>query len=201
MTEAQLKLFNKWDVSEIVVEDKGLIPYLTIAPILAPRLSGREAFRRFGKTKYNILERLIGKLMVPGHRGKKHRVTSGHITGKGTHAYNILLKTLAIIEREMKQNPVKVLVKAIENAAPREEITTIEYGGARYPQSVECAPQRRIDITLRQFIQGSYDQCFDSKKKMEQALADEIIKAFRNDPTSKAVAKKMELERQAESSR
>lgn len=197
----ELKLFNRWDTSAIHVEDQGLRPYLTLTPILAPRLSGREAFRRFGKTRYHVIERLIGKLMVPGHKGKKHKVTSGHCTGKGTHAYRIVLDTFAILERETKENPVAVFVKAIENAAPREEITTIEYGGARYPQAVECAPQRRIDLALRQFVQGSYAQSFDSKKSIERALADEIIKASKNDQTSQAIAKRMEVERQAESSR
>lgn len=196
-----LKLFNRWDTTDVHVEDQGLKPYLNLTPILAPRLSGREAFRRFGKSRYHIIERLIGKLMVPGHKGKKHKLTSGHCTGKGIHSYNIVLKALTLVEQETKENPIKVFVKAIENAAPREEITTIEYGGARYPQSVECAPQRRIDLVLRQFAQGSYNQSFDSKKKIERALADEIIKAAKNDQTSVAITKKMELERQAESSR
>ncbi len=197
----QFKLFNRWDISQINVEDPGLRPYLTLTPILAPRLSGREAFRRFGKTRYNVIERFMGRIMVPGHKGKKHKVTSGHCTGKGIRAYRIVLETFSIIEQQTKQNPVKIFVQALENAAPREEITSIEYGGARYPQAVECAPQRRIDFALRQFTQGAYAQCFDSKKKIARTLADELMKAAQNDQASVAVTKRLEVERQAESSR
>ena len=106
-----------------------------------------------------------------------------------------------IIAQRLKKNPLEVFVKALENAAPREEIITIEYGGARYPKAVECAPQRRVDIALRYFAQGSYHKAFNTKKPFVQHLADEIIAAYQSSPTSVAIAKKNELERQADSSR
>ncbi|MBI4140568.1 30S ribosomal protein S7, partial [Candidatus Woesearchaeota archaeon] len=105
------------------------------------------------------------------------------------------------IEQKIKENPLKVFVKAIENAAPREEIVTIEYGGARYPKAVDCAPQRRVDVTLRHFVWGAYGQCFNRKKSLVDALADELIAAYRLDGKSFAINKKMELERQADASR
>ena len=108
---------------------------------------------------------------------------------------------MRIIEQKSKKNPIEVFVKALENAAPREEIVTIEYGGARYPKAVECAPQRRIDVTLRQFTQGSYQKAFNKRKAVEQALADEIIAAYQMSNNSQAISKKLELERQADSSR
>ncbi len=197
----QLKLFNKWDSSKVVVEDAGLKKYVDVRPLLVPRSFGRNAKQRFGKSKSNIVERLMNKLMVVGHKGKKHYRTSGHITGKGFHVYNTVKRSLELIEQETKQNPVQVFVKALENAAPREEITTIEYGGARYPQSVDCSPQRRVDIALRQFAQGTYNKSFGKKKGIVKALAEEIIKAYNNDQASQAISKKLELERQAESSR
>ncbi|MBW2983232.1 30S ribosomal protein S7, partial [Candidatus Woesearchaeota archaeon] len=85
--------------------------------------------------------------------------------------------------------------------APREEIITIEYGGARYPKAVECAPQRRIDIVCRLFAQGSYQKAFNKKKSIESALADEIVAAYNRSSQSLAISKKGELERQADSSR
>jgi len=197
----QFKLFNKWDVTGVVVEDPGLKKYVDIRPMLVPRSYGRNAKQRFGKSKANIVERLMNKLMVPGHKGKKHYRTSGHITGKGFHVYNAVKRCFEILERDTKQNPVQVFIKALENAAPREEITTIEYGGARYPQSVDCSPQRRVDVALRQFISGAYGKSFNKKKGIAEALADELIKAANNDQASQAISKKLELERQAESSR
>ncbi len=199
MTETLL--FQKWSTKDVHVEDPGLRKYLNINPVFVPKSSGREAKFRFGKNKYHIVERLMGKIQVTGHKGKKHKYSSGHNTGKGAHVYSVVIQAFEIIERETKENPLKVFVKAVENAAPREEITTIEYGGARYPQAVDCAPQRRIDYALRQLTQGAYGKSFDSKKKIHEALAEEITKAYRLDMTSQALAKKLEVERQADSSR
>lgn len=196
-----MKLFNRWDTSSILVEDPGLKKYINLNPIMIPRSLGRNATIRFYKTKKNIMERFMNKIMVPGHKGKKHHITSRHITGKYNLAYNITLKTLEKIENETKENPIKIFVKAIENAAPREEITTIEYGGARYPQAVECAPQRRIDMALKQMVQGSYAKTFNKKKKIYEALSEEIINAYRLNQASQAISKKLELERQADASR
>ncbi|HZX12064.1 MAG TPA: 30S ribosomal protein S7 [Candidatus Nanoarchaeia archaeon] len=199
MTE--LLLFNTWSTKDISVQDPGLKSCINIEQVLTPKSHGREAKFRFGKNKYHLVERLIGKLQIPGHKGKKHKYTSGHMTGKGTHATSIVLKAFKIVEQKTKENPVKVFVKAVENAAPREEITTIEYGGARYPQAVDCAPQRRIDFALRQMTQGAYGKSFNSRTTIEQALADEIIKAYTLDSGSHAIARKLEVERQADSSR
>jgi len=151
-----MKLFNKYDVAGIQVNDPGLQKYINVNPLLVPKTTGRNAKNRFWRSKYNIVERLMNKLMVAGHRGKKHKLTSGHNTGKGVRVYNTVLRTLQIIEEKTKKNPIEIFVKAVENAAPREEITTIEYGGAKYPQAVEVAPQRRVDLALRQMVNGSY---------------------------------------------
>ncbi|MBS3150482.1 30S ribosomal protein S7 [Candidatus Woesearchaeota archaeon] len=196
-----MKLFNKYDLSGIVINDPGLKGYINLDPLLVPKTTGRNTSNRFWKAKYNIVERLMNKLMVPGHKGKKHKLTSGSCTGKGLMVYKIVQKTFDIIEGRLKKNPVEVFVKALENAAPREEITTIEYGGARYPQAVECAPLRRVDIALRQMVQGSYSRCFNKKVRIEEVLAEEIIKAYNTDQGSQAISKKLELERQADSSR
>ena len=195
------KLYNKWDISGVQVKDPGLKNYITLSPILVPKTNGKYAKTRFWKNKYNIVERLINKLMIPGHRGKKHKTTSGRASGKLVKVYQIVYNAFKIIEEKTKKNPLEVFVKAVENAAPREEITTIEYGGARYPQAVECAPQRRIDIALRQMVQGSYQKSFNKKINMTNALAEEILNAYQVNQASTSITKKLELERQADASR
>ncbi|MFH1209772.1 MAG: 30S ribosomal protein S7 [archaeon] len=195
-----MKLFNKYDTN-IQVQDPGLRNYINLNPLIVVKTTGRYVKMRFWKSKYNIVERLINKIMVPGHKARKHKTTSGRCTGKAQKAYKIVLQTFQIIEDKTKKNPVEVFVRALENAAPREEITTIEYGGAKYPQAVECSPQRRIDLTLRQMIQGSYQRSFNNKKKFHECLADEIINAYGLNQQSQAISKKLELERQSDSSR
>lgn len=196
-----MKIFNKWEIEGIKVIDPGLQEYINLDPVIVPRSSGRNAKTQFGKTKVSIVERLMNKLMTPGHRGRKHRITSGRCGGKAAKAYMIVEKAFRIIEQQTKKNPVEVLVKAIENAAPREEINTIEYGGAVYPQPVEMSPQRRVDYALRLMTQGAYQRSFNAKRKIEETLADEIIRAYNSDNKSVAIAKKLELERQTDASR
>jgi small subunit ribosomal protein S7 len=197
----EIKVFNQWPVQGITVNDIGLQPYISLRSVFVPKTGARYAGNKFHKSKINIVERLINKILIPGHKARKHFKTSGHITGKAFHAYELVKECFDIIAQRTKKNPVEVYVKAIENAAPREEIITIEYGGARYPKAVECAPQRRIDIALRYFVQGSYHKAFNNKKPFVQFLADEIIAAYQSSSVSVAIAKKNELERQADSSR
>jgi len=199
MTE--LLAFGTWKPSDIKIEDFGLQKYMTLDARFVPKTGARYAGKKFHKSKVFIIERLINKIMIPGHKSGKHSKTSGHCTGKAATSYEIMRKVLKLIEEQTKQNPIAVVAKAIENAAPREEIVTIEYGGARYPKAVDCSPQRRLDTALRFFIQGAYDKCFCKKKGIVAALAEELIAASRLDARSLAIQKKQELERQADSSR
>ncbi len=196
-----IKVFNKWGVEGIKVIDPGLVKYITLKPKIVPKTGARYAGNRFHKSNVFIVERLINKVMIPGHKGKKHFISSGHCTGKASHCYDIVENVFQIIEKKTNKNPIAVFVKAIENAAPREEIIAIEYGGARYPKAVECAPQRRVDVALRYLVQGACQKAFNSKKSIESALADEIINAFNLSNQSLAISKKLETERQADASR
>lgn len=199
--EAGLLIFNRWSCDGIEVNDLGLKKYLSVKPVIVPKTGARYAGFRFHKSKINVVERLINRMMIPGHKAKKHKISSGNLTGKANTAYDLVYQAFEMIEKKTKKNPVEVLVRAVENAAPREEIITIEYGGARYPKPVECAPQRRIDVVLRLMTQGAFQKSFDKKKSAASALADEIVAAFQSSPTSAAIAKKSETERQADSSR
>jgi len=198
---AEIKAFNKWELDGIKVEDPGLIDTINLQPRIVPKTGARFAKSRFHKKKVFIIERLINKVMIPGHKGKKHFRSSGHITGKANKAFSIVENALSLIEKQTKENPIKIFVKALENAAQREEIITIEYGGARYPKALECAPQRRVDVALRHMTQGAYQKSFNSKKSIENCLADEILNAYRLSNASNAISKKLEVERQADASR
>ncbi|MBN1386215.1 30S ribosomal protein S7 [Candidatus Woesearchaeota archaeon] len=196
-----IKIFNKWSTEGIVVGDMGLQRYVTLKPRIVPKTSGRHIGTMFRKSKLTIVERFINKIMIPGHKSKKHKLTSGTKTGKGNKAFQIALDSFRLIEQRLKKNPVEVLVGAVENASQREEIITIEYGGARYPKAVECSPQRRIDLALRLMTQGAFQKSFNSKKRIQECLADEIIWAYSSDAKSNAISKKLEVERQADGAR
>jgi small subunit ribosomal protein S7 len=197
----EVKAFNRWSTAGIEVADEGLKRYISVTPTFVPRTGARYAGNKFHKSKTFIVERLMNRIMIPGHKAKKHFKSSGKCTGKSLTAYHIMEQTLVQIEQKLKKNPIEVLVKAVENAAPREEILMIEYGGAHYPKAVEVSPQRRVDFTLKLFTQGSYQKSFNSKKSIVQALSEEIMNAYMLSPNSVAIAKKNEMERQADASR
>ena len=92
-----IKAFDKWDTEGIKVKDKGLVDYIVLKPKVVPRTGARYAGERFHKSKIFIVERLINKVMVPGHKSKKHFKSSSTITGKAQTAYKIVEKTLSPI--------------------------------------------------------------------------------------------------------
>lgn len=194
------KIFDKYDISQIEVKDPGLKSVINLKPKLILKSQGRNVVK-FGQTKVNIVERLMNKLPVGAHRGKKHKIEKGSATGKYTKNMKIILDVLEAVEKKTGKNPVEVLVKAIENAAPRDETTVIEYGGARYPQAVDVSPIRRVNLAIKHLIHGAGDKAFNKKKTIAQALAEEIIMASENNGESLSIRKKKESEAQADSSR
>ncbi len=186
----EIKLFGKWSYDNIVVRDPSLKRYICLKPVFLPHTGGRHEHRRFGKAEVPIVERLINKLMRPGRNmGKKHL------------AYNIVKKAFDLIYLKTGENPIQVLVRAIENAAPREETTRIMYGGIVYHVAVDVSPQRRVDLALKHLTEGARMKAFNNPLPIEEALADEIIAASNNDPKSYAIQRKEEIERIALSSR
>ena len=194
------KIFDLYDISGIEIKDLGLKPVINLQPKLVLNSHGRNV-QKFGALKVNIVERLMNRIAVAGHRGKKHKIAKGEASGKYSKNMKILLEAFRLIEKRTGKNPVEVLVKAIENSAPRDEITVIEYGGARYPQAIDVAPIRRINLALRWFIQGASDKAFNKKKTLTEGIAEELILASENNGESFAVRKKNESEKQADSAR
>ncbi|MBW6442565.1 30S ribosomal protein S7 [Patescibacteria group bacterium] len=196
----KFKIFDLYDTEGIEVQDIGLKAIINLTPKLALKSQGRNV-QKFGQTKVNIVERLINRIAVAGHRGKKHKVILGKSSGKYSKNCAIVLESFKLIEKKTGKNPVEVFVKAIENSAPRDEITVIEYGGARYPQAVDVSPSRRVNLSLRHLVQGASDKAFGKKKNISQALAEEIILAFEGNQESHSIKKKIESEKQADSAR
>ena len=183
-------MFGKYDSTEVVVNDGGLAKYIDLTPTNVPHSGGKHANRWFGKSKLSIVERLINNIM----RTEKY-------TGKKLKAYKVVSDAFDIIAAKTKQNPIQVLVEALQNAAPREEVTRLQFGGISVPKAVDISPQRRLDIALRNLCSGVVASSAKNKKSIENCLADEIMLAAKGDMTSFSVSKKEETERVAQSAR
>jgi len=198
-TKFNIKLFGRWD-SNVNVNDLGLRPYINLEPRLLPRSAGVNR-GRFHKSRVHIVERLALHLMVPGHTGKRHRLTSGTFAGGFINCLSAVERALELIEKKENKNPIEVLVRAIENAAVREEIISYQLGSIMAREAVITAPQRRIDKTLRYFAQGAYKKSFHSKKGIEHALAEEILAAYHDSQDSMAMRERDRIEREAAGAR
>ncbi|ODS42737.1 MAG: 30S ribosomal protein S7 [Candidatus Altiarchaeales archaeon IMC4] len=200
---ADIKLFSRWGF-DVEVKDEGMKRYISLNPIYVPHSHGRLTGKQFGKSKMNVVERLVNKLMRSGQGTRK--VAGKYIRGIGNtgnkqNAINIVRDAFGIIEQRTKKNPIQIFVDALQNAGPREETTTIIYGGIRYHQAVDVSAQRRVDFGLRYIALSAFATAFNSKKPIEECLAEEIILAANNDSKAYAIARKEEVERIAQSAR
>lgn len=199
------KLFGKYSLENIEIKDLSLAQTVSLKPVLVPHTFGRHAKRGLGKTQVNVIERLANKLMRGGTgektSGKVIR-TKGRLQGKKLYVLRIVEEALEIVERETKENPVQVLIRALENAAPREDVTRVSHGGVSYQIAVDISATRRLDMALRNIALSALMGAFNKAKSLPQALAGEIISTAKNDmQASYAIKKRDETERMSRSAR
>ncbi len=199
----QIKLFGRWPLDDVEVENPALRGVISVKPVYLPHSGGRHEHKPFGKLEVMIVERLVNRLMMQAKNAgvKKDHVNSKN-QGKKLKALRTVKYAFEIIELRTGENPVKVLLRAIENAAIREEVTRIMYGGVTYFHAVDTSPTRMVDLALRNIAQGAAIRAFRSPTSLAEALAEEIIAAAEYDRTrSHAIRRKEEVERIALSSR
>jgi len=125
----------------------------------------------------------------------------GSSAGKKTRAINLVKNAFEIIYLRTGQNPIQILVRAIENTTPCEDTTRISYGGIAYHMAVDISPQRRVDLALRFLSEGAGKMAFSNPRSLDEWLAEGLISAANKDVKSYAVQKRNEMERIAKSSR
>lgn len=186
----EIKLFGKWSFDGVEVAGPGLKRYISLKPVYIPHSLGRHEHGKFRKAEINIVERLINNLMRPGRSaGKKARAT------------NLVKNAFEIIHLRTEQNPIQILVKAVENSAPCEDTTRISYGGIAYHMAVDISPMRRVDVALRLLSEGARKMTFGNPRSLEECLSEELVLAANGDMKSYAVQKRNEIERVAQASR
>jgi small subunit ribosomal protein S7 len=199
------KLFGKYSVENIEVKDQSIAQAISLRPIIVPHTFGRYARKALGKTQVNIVERLTNKLMRGGTgektSGKVIR-THGRMQGKKLRALKAVEGALDIVQEETKENPVQVLIRALENSAPREDVTRVSHGGVSYQIAVDISATRRLDMALRNIALAALMGAFGKPKPLSRSLADEIISTSKGDiQSSYAMKKRDETERMARSAR
>src|SRR6056297_2305361 len=186
--ETNAQLFGVWDVTEIEYSDPSTERYINVTPIA--HTMGRHASKQFQKSELSIVERLVNRLMQTEEN-----------TGHKQKTMKIVKQAFESVHERTEENPVQVLVRAVENAAPREETVRLKYGGISVPKAVDVAPQRRVDQALKFLAEGAQSASFKSPTPAEEAIATQLVGAAEGDVGTYAVGQKEEKERVAAAAR
>ncbi len=116
--------------------------------------------------------------------------------GKKSTAEKLMYEALSKVESRAKEDPVKVLHRAIENVRPAVEVKSRRVGGSTYQVPVEVRPERRTALALRWLISFSRKR---GEKGMGEKLANELLEAAMN--RGAAVKRREDTHRMAEANK
>ncbi len=118
------------------------------------------------------------------------------VSGKKSVAECIVYGAFSHIEEKVKEDPVKVFKKALENIKPAVEVRSRRVGGANYQVPVEVRPERRIALAFRWLRDYSRER---GERTMRDRLAAEILDAANG--RGGAVKKRDDTHRMAEANK
>lgn len=124
------------------------------------RKAGKRALIPDPKYNSELVARVINFVMRQGRKSTAEQVVYG---------------ALEEIKEKMEQDPLEVLVRAIDNMKPRVEVKSRRVGGATYQVPVEISRERQLALALRWLVQASAGR---SGMPMKRAVASELMDAF-----------------------
>ncbi len=116
--------------------------------------------------------------------------------GKKSTAERIIYGALEQVEGKLKDDPLKVFKKALDNVKPVVEVKSRRVGGATYQVPVEIRETRREALAMRWVINAARGR---AGKSMADRLSFELLDAFNNQGT--AVKKKEDTHKMAEANK
>jgi len=116
--------------------------------------------------------------------------------GKKSLAQKIVYTAMERVKQKVKEDPLKMFEKAVENVRPVLETKSRRVGGATYQVPIEVSLNRSTSLAVRWLIRYARDR---AGKSMEEKLSAEIIDAVNN--RGGAVKKKEDIHKMAESNR
>ncbi|MEN6620266.1 MAG: 30S ribosomal protein S7 [Smithella sp.] len=116
--------------------------------------------------------------------------------GKKSTAEGILYGAFDIIEKRIKEQPVELFEKALNNVKPVIEVKSRRVGGSTYQVPTEVVPSRRTALAIRWLITNAQER---AEKTMREKLAGELIDAANNRGGS--IKKKESVHKMAEANK
>ena len=118
------------------------------------------------------------------------------LDGKKSVAEKIVYDAFSLIEKQAKQEPLSVYIKALDAVKPQIEVRSRRVGGATYQVPVEVRPERQLSLALRWLVGYARKR---KERTMAQKLASEIMDAINQ--KGEAFKKKEDVHRMAEANR
>jgi small subunit ribosomal protein S7 len=116
--------------------------------------------------------------------------------GKKSTGERIIYGAFDQVEQKLKDDPLKIFKKALDNVKPVVEVKSRRVGGATYQVPVEVRATRRQTLAMRWVIEAARDR---SEKSMAFRLAHELMDASEN--RGAAVRKREDTHRMAEANK
>jgi len=116
--------------------------------------------------------------------------------GKKSVSERIVYGALQQIGAKMEEDPLEVLVKAVDNMKPRVEVKSRRVGGSTYQVPVELNRERQMALALRWLVTASNTR---RGMPMKAALAAEIMDAYKNQ--GNVIKKREETHRMAQANK
>ena len=144
------------------------------------RVSKRE---RLPDPKYNdvLVQRFVNSVMWDG---------------KKSLARKLVYRALDLMEKRLKEDPLRAFRKAMDNVKPELEVKARRVGGATYQVPVEVRLDRKMSLAIRWLLRYARDR---AEKTMTEKLAGELIDAYNN--RGGAVKKREDTHKMAEANK
>lgn len=118
------------------------------------------------------------------------------LKGKKSVAERNFYASMDIIEKRLKENPLTVFRKAMDNVAPLLEVKSRRVGGATYQVPIEVRSDRRQALAIRWLVRYSRAR---NERTMAERLANEFMAAFKSEGSS--VKKREDTHKMAEANK
>ena len=144
------------------------------------RVSKRE---RLPDPKYNdvLVQRFVNSVMWDGKKSLARR---------------LVYRALDLMEKRLKEDPLKAFRKAMDNVKPELEVKARRVGGATYQVPVEVRLDRKMSLAIRWILRYARGR---SEKTMIEKLAGELIDAYNN--RGGAIKKREDTHKMAEANK
>jgi small subunit ribosomal protein S7 len=116
--------------------------------------------------------------------------------GKKAKAEKILLQSLELIKKSTNEEPVKIILQAVENVRPLIEVRSVRIGGTSHQVPVPLRKHRQYSLGIRWIVESARKR---NGFIMSEKLFDEFIDAAKNQGSS--VRRRVTLHRLAKANR